>query len=253
MNSDKLNVCVIDDEPMIRESLVETLNESTCMRVVGEADSVRSGIELILDKNPDAVFLDIKLREGDAFQLLNALLGKNIKLPPIILNTGYSDFEFAQRALNEYGDVVVNILQKPFWEHWNAKEDQILHAIQRYREKDVASTSFSASKIKIKSDYKTYLIHYDEIKFIEVPEELKGRGKLEIVTEQDSYVITHSLKEIVSSLPRDFVQISRFCIVNGDRISHFDHSDHVIFLKGMKRNFSVGRTYIDRLNEWMEL
>jgi DNA-binding LytR/AlgR family response regulator len=252
MNTEKLITCVIDDEKLIRQTLIETLNESIYFSVQGEADSVSTGEKILKGKRFDAVFMDIKLREGDAFQVLNTLKKEHIYIPPIVLITGYNDFEYAQRTFNEFKDYVVRILQKPFWESWETKEQEILESINLHLELHEEKTSFSKDKMSIKSDYKTYLLHYDEIKFIEVSEELKGSGKLKIVTLDQEFIISHSLKTIQQELPKSFIQISRFAIVNAERISYFDHTDHVLFLKGMDRNFSVGQAYLMDLLKWME-
>jgi len=251
MTSKTLKVCVVDDEKLIRKSLIETLSDSGNFTVVGEAESVGEGIQLLQSCDTDAVFLDIKLREGDAFQILNHLKKTNQKIPPIVLITGYNDFEYAQRTFNEYRDCVVRILQKPFWEDWDNKEKEIIQSIRESIDNREPKAFFAQDKMSIKNDYKTYLLHYDEIQYIEVAEELKGTGKMKIVTDTDSYYISYSLRLILSALPNNFIQISRFALVNGERISYFDHSDHVLFLKGLDRNFGVGQSYQEQLQKWM--
>jgi len=70
------------------------------------------------------LFLDIKIKGGDAFQLLRTLKRKNVDIPPVIVNTGFAEFEYVQKAHNEFGDYVIMILKKPFWEDWAEKESR---------------------------------------------------------------------------------------------------------------------------------
>jgi two-component system, LytTR family, response regulator len=63
---------VIDDEPDAR-SLLRNMIDSFCpdIRVVGEADSVQSGVRLLREQTADVVFLDIQLEDGTGFDLLD--------------------------------------------------------------------------------------------------------------------------------------------------------------------------------------
>jgi DNA-binding LytR/AlgR family response regulator len=242
MKYKKLKVCVIDDEPEVRSILCDTLKDSLEFKVVGEAESVEDGIEIIIETKPDAVFLDIKLRGGDAFQLLSNLK-RNIDLvPAIILNTGYNDFEFAQKALNLYRDEVIMILQKPFWKDWSKKEDEIIERIREYYQPD--EISLTSAKISIKSNQVTWLILLKDLIFIEVPMQYKGRGKLCLETTYKSFIIYSSLHKIEKELPESFVRINRYTIINLLFISHYDHSDQCVYLINIKdRSFGVGDSY----------
>lgn len=241
MNLKKYKVCVIDDEPEIRKILKETLEDSLEFEVTGEADSVETGTTLILNKNPDAVFLDIKLRGGDAFQLMTYLRRNMELVPAIILNTGYNDFEYAQKALNEFRQEVIMILQKPFWKDWKNKETEIVDRIREYYHKD--EVNFNQGRITIKSNHTTWVIQLADLIFIEVPFEHKGRGKLMLQTTYKSFLIYHSLNRIEMELPESFLRINRYTIINTQFLSHFDHSEQTIHLRNMPdRFFSVGDT-----------
>jgi DNA-binding LytR/AlgR family response regulator len=252
MKFKKYNVCVIDDEPEIRKILIKTLDESLDFKVIGEAEDVESGVELILNKQPDAVFLDIKLRGGDAFQLLSFIKRRMDLVPAIILNTGYSDFDYAQKAINDFRNEVVMILQKPFWEDWEKKEIEIIKRINDYYPED--QININMTRLSIRSDHTTWLIHLSDLIFIEVPIEFKGRGKLNLVTTYKSFVINNSLQKIEEELPAYFIRINRYTIVNKQYLSHFDHSEQLLFLRGMlERNFSVGDTYKKEVLKEMEI
>jgi len=63
-----LRTLIIDDEVHIRDTLASMLNDY-CPRVkiVGEANSVASGITAIRNKIPDLILLDIKMDDGTGF------------------------------------------------------------------------------------------------------------------------------------------------------------------------------------------
>ncbi|MEM6878748.1 MAG: LytTR family DNA-binding domain-containing protein [Bacteroidota bacterium] len=65
---------IIDDEANSRENICILLGEfCPLVEVVGEADNIRLAKELILEKRPDLVFLDIQLGSDTAFKLLENL------------------------------------------------------------------------------------------------------------------------------------------------------------------------------------
>ncbi len=54
-------VVLVDDEPLIRSALAETLSAAEGLELVGEAASGEEAIELVVDLRPDVVLVDIKL------------------------------------------------------------------------------------------------------------------------------------------------------------------------------------------------
>ncbi len=69
--NDKLKVVIVDDEKHGRELLKKLISlVSDDFDVIGEADSVESGIDVIEHFAPDLVFLDIALADRTAFEIL---------------------------------------------------------------------------------------------------------------------------------------------------------------------------------------
>lgn len=66
-----INAVIVEDEKKSREVL-EALVKANCPEVnlVGSADSVASGVDLIRKTNPRLVFLDIEMADGSGFDLL---------------------------------------------------------------------------------------------------------------------------------------------------------------------------------------
>lgn len=92
----KLTAVIVEDELASRETLASYL-KNYCPEVLllAEADSVKSGLEIIKKHKPDIVFLDIEMPFGNAFDLLEQL--ENIDFH-IVFVTAYSNY--AIRALN---------------------------------------------------------------------------------------------------------------------------------------------------------
>lgn len=101
-----LRAVVIDDIEAIRKRHVSIIR-STCanISIVGQADSVASGITLIEQLSPDIVFLDVEMPDGTGFDLLQKLQPINFK---VIFITGYEDF-----AIRAFRFSAIDYLLKP--------------------------------------------------------------------------------------------------------------------------------------------
>lgn len=69
----KISAVIIDDEYSNRELLSDLISGHQDFEVLGLADGVMSGIALIKEKKPDAVFLDIRMPDGNGFELLDQI------------------------------------------------------------------------------------------------------------------------------------------------------------------------------------
>lgn len=101
-----LRAVIIDDERRSRESL-KALIEKYCdgIDVVGLADDVQNGIRTIEEMEPDAVFLDIKLKSGTGFDVIEGLETTDFQ---VIFTTAYDKF-----AVKAFKFNALDYLMKP--------------------------------------------------------------------------------------------------------------------------------------------
>ena len=83
-------IIIIDDEKSGREIISNLLLRRNNILIVAEADSVKMGAELIRLLKPDIVFLDIKLHDGTAFELLKKLAPIDFEIIFITASEEYS-------------------------------------------------------------------------------------------------------------------------------------------------------------------
>ena len=70
-----INALIIDDEPKNIKVMKNMLKEfCPQVQLIGDANNSNDGKELIQQKNPELVFLDIEMPYGNGFDLLNALM-----------------------------------------------------------------------------------------------------------------------------------------------------------------------------------
>ena len=85
-----LRTIIIDDEILMRQTLKKLLHEyCPHVRLVAQADGVKTGMQAIRHHQPDLVLLDIKLEDGTGFDLLKQLEPIDFK---VIFITAYDEF-----------------------------------------------------------------------------------------------------------------------------------------------------------------
>jgi|tagenome__1003787_1003787.scaffolds.fasta_scaffold20859849_2 DNA-binding NtrC family response regulator len=79
-------ILVVDDEWLIASSL-EMMITDIGHEVEGPAADVPQALALIDERQPDAAFLDVKLREGNSFRIAEALEARHV---PFAFLTGHT-------------------------------------------------------------------------------------------------------------------------------------------------------------------
>ncbi len=132
-----MRVVIVEDELKIRTGMSKLISTHTNHQVAGEAQNGRDGLELILRTKPELVISDIRMPQMDGLEMLEELDKLQIRCHFVILS-GYSEFEYAQKALR-YG--VDDYLLKPL-----APEDVIgmLDKIQKQLDEEEARQAETA-------------------------------------------------------------------------------------------------------------
>lgn len=101
-----MKTAIIENEVKAQRLLSKIVKEYCPeLELVGIANSVSTGRQLILEENPDLIFLDIQLDDGDGFDLLDVLTTHDLK---VIFTTAYNDY-----AIKAFKYEAVDYLLKP--------------------------------------------------------------------------------------------------------------------------------------------
>ena len=63
----RIKAVIVDDEYLARQRIIKLLEEHDHVDIVGEAKNVGAAVEIINQKAPDLVFLDIQMPGDDGF------------------------------------------------------------------------------------------------------------------------------------------------------------------------------------------
>jgi DNA-binding NarL/FixJ family response regulator len=93
-----IEVCLVDDQTLVRQGIRSLLELSDSIRVIGEAGDGIQAMETIPRIRPDVVLLDMRMPGMSGLDVLNALAAKN-ELPPTIILTTFDDDQLVLAGL----------------------------------------------------------------------------------------------------------------------------------------------------------
>lgn len=94
-----MRIVIVEDEPKSREGLVNVIQRFTDYEIVGIGENGEEGFQLVKNNLPDLVISDIRMPVLDGLGMLQKIKDEEIEVQAVLL-TGYSDFEYARRALH---------------------------------------------------------------------------------------------------------------------------------------------------------
>jgi len=93
-----IEVCLVDDQTLVRQGIRSLLELSDSIRVIAEAGDGNQAVETIPRVKPDVVLLDMRMPGMSGLDVLNALAATN-QLPPTIILTTFDDDQLVLAGL----------------------------------------------------------------------------------------------------------------------------------------------------------
>lgn len=92
-------VYLVEDSPILTKLLIGLLDAEPGVLVAGHADNARTATADIVELRPDAVVLDLHLREGNGIDVIRALRQAGT-VPTCIVLTNHSGLPYRRAALD---------------------------------------------------------------------------------------------------------------------------------------------------------
>lgn len=195
--NETVRVIVVDDEFIARKGLIKMLESRPGVEVVGEAKDVDSWLKLVDKEKPEAMFLDIRMREDNVMNYIEDFE----HLPQVVFTTAYPEY-----AYQSYRFDTLDYLLKPI------TPDSLDRAVNRIVQ-TAKKKKQPAQYLYIKSDRMFLRILYDDILFAQGME-----NYISIQTIQKKIVIKKTMKSFEELLPENFMRVHKSYIVNKDKI-----------------------------------
>jgi two-component system LytT family response regulator len=218
-----LRTLIIDDEEHVRESLADMLKmHCPGVKVVGQAEGVKTGLSSIESLHPDLVLLDIKMKDGTGFDLLKKLDNIDFK---IIFVTA-----FDQYAINAIKFSALDYLMKPVGstelkEAVDKADEVIQYEIDKQLDalaSNLQGEGQSGKKIILKTHDNIYLVKVKDINYIESD----GRYSNIYLVSDKKIVVTKNLKQYHDMLgDLGFYRVHKSYLINLEYIDRFEKGD----------------------------
>jgi len=98
-NESALRVLLVEDSPLIRERLAESIAEPGRIEIVGQADSEQAAIGMLSAAPWDAMVLDLQLRHGTGLGVLRALISRRPPNTKVIVLTNYAFPQYRAKSM----------------------------------------------------------------------------------------------------------------------------------------------------------
>ncbi len=205
-----IKAVIVEDSRLARNELKELIKKHSVIQLMGEAENVDKGFEMIQSTKPDLLFLDINMPEKDGFELLEML----DEVPITVFTTAYDEY-----AIKSFEYNALDYLLKPI------NERRFALAMEKVRSQldgSQSQTSLSierlteSSQIFIKDGEKCWLVKIGEISLFEIV-----GNYTRVFFKDQKPMLYKSLNQVEEKLPENsFFRVNRQQIINMNYIQN---------------------------------
>lgn len=229
-----LNCLIVDDEPSAVNVLINYVEKTPFLALVGTASNPLEAMELMQSTSVDLMFLDVHMPHINGIDFLKMQRGKC----QVVLTTAFSEF-----ALEAFEHEALDYLMKP------VPFERFLRAAQRALNQSIGKTApsnqASAAATNERDDYmfvktetkgKMLKVDFKDIMYLE-----GMKNYVSIYVGEDRIITYSSIKDMEERLPSNFVRVQKSYIVSLDYVRAIEGNQ--ILLQGMKAYVPLGDTY----------
>ncbi|PWA11502.1 LytR/AlgR family response regulator transcription factor [Flavobacterium laiguense] len=205
----KIKAVIVEDSRLARNELKELVKNHPEIEIIGEAENVDAGFELINKTQPDLLFLDINMPEKDGFALLEML----DNVPITIFTTAFDEY-----AIKSFEYNALDYLLKPINAKRFATAIEKVNAILVEKQESNDKKLTLSNQIFIKDGEKCWLVKIADIYLFEV-----DGNYTKVFFNNEKAIINKSLNQIEDKLPLEFFfKANRNQIINIQYVTQID-------------------------------
>ncbi len=232
-----LKAVIVEDEKHSRETLKQLLTEFISdVTVCQAAENVSEAIAIIRECQPDIVFLDIELKSGTGFDVLEGLKDMQFE---VIFTTAFEHY-----AIKAIKFSSIDYLLKPI------DIDDLQKAVNKVKEKKTMNPLSKQIELLLaniqskEAPKRICLSTSDGFEFILVHDiilcEAGGSYTTFYLTNGQSILVSKNLKEYESMLPSDlFLRVHNSFLINLEQVKKFVKSDGGYILMNNEKQVSL--------------
>jgi len=211
-----ISAIVVDDEKLACDELAYQLKDFPDVEIVATASNGIEAVQLIMDLEPDLVFLDMQMPGLDGMGVIRKLHEKEIPLPYFVMATAYDQY-----AVEAFKWEALDYLLKP------VEKERLSQALERARkcvaekqriapaEMPAPKPSLQRTKLLVKNNQRNFIVDAQDVVYATIED-----GLITVVASnlegQSNY---RTIEELQSNLDPDmFWRVHRSYLVNIHRI-----------------------------------
>ena len=94
----KKRILIVDDHALVRSGMTEMIARETDLEVCGEAEDAALALQLVRERRPDLVVIDISLKEGSGVELVKQIHVEDPSIRMLVCSM-HDETLYAERAL----------------------------------------------------------------------------------------------------------------------------------------------------------
>ncbi|VAW04681.1 hypothetical protein MNBD_ALPHA04-776 [hydrothermal vent metagenome] len=229
MTAKKLNILIVDDEPLARNRLQTLCNQMECVNHVDMASGGVEALALIEETVPNILLLDVDMPDITGMDVANHC--REMESPPeIIFTTAHSKY-----AVQAFRLEATDYLLKP------VKQALLKEALGRVIAKPGAKSSSVDHRLWVQDGAGAIQIRTADIERIEA-----DRDYMRICLEGRSYLVHEPMGSLIARLPKDmFIRIHRSTAIRANFIKEIRRErrrQFVVLKNGC--SYSIGPSYV---------
>ncbi|HCX20886.1 MAG: hypothetical protein CMB80_04945 [Flammeovirgaceae bacterium] len=226
-------IYVVEDEPIIRQDLVFTLEDME-HEVIGQSGKYEKAFNEIQSLNPDLILLDINLNDLKDGVDLGMIIHTQFSIPFIYI-TSYYDSATVERAKHTHPAAYVI---KPFDEN-----DLKINIELALTKRKILQSNYSSNKLFVKNNQDLVAITPEEIIYVEADDNYS-----KVHTDKGQFILAHTLKKTEEKLSnKGFLRIHKSYLINFERIDII--TEGMVFLGD--QHLPIGKSYKAHLQEFL--
>lgn len=219
-----MKIAIVEDELPTRELLKNMLADLFSeLEVCGEADSVSSGIDMIINTKPEIVLMDIELKDGNSFSILEQLPERSFSL---VFITAFNHF-----AIQAFRYSAIDYLLKPVHPQElsdaiqkainNIKANARIHSIDVLLE-NLGQKNPSRRKLVLKTSESVHIVSVSDI----VRAEADNNYTTFYLIDKSKILVSRTIKEYEQTLTESgFFRTHQSHLINLEYIKVFNRRD----------------------------
>ncbi|MFT4683020.1 MAG: two-component system LytT family response regulator [Flavobacteriales bacterium] len=201
-----MKALIIDDERLARKEIFHLLKAHPEVEIIGEAANADEALNLIDEKEPDLLFLDIQMPGKSGLELLSEL----DHAPEVIFVTAYDEYAIKAFEVNALDYLLKPVEENRLAEAVKKVQERIAHREKQQDEHVTKEALSSSDQIFIKDGEKCWFVPLTDVRLFE-----SEGNYVRVYFNNFKPLILRSLNQLEERLnERQFFRTSRKHIVN---------------------------------------